>query len=123
MTLVGHDSPVLTVLYSFDSKSLVSSDQNGNIKVWSVSDGSLIRTIKAHDELIQDVSFAEDNKTIVSASTDKKVKLWDITTGNNLYTKEIDSEIWSVDMVSDASIIILGCADGSVRFLTKIGGR
>jgi WD40 repeat protein len=121
--LYGHEAPVLTVLYSFDSKLLASSDEDGYIKIWSMPNGQLIRTIKAHDELIQDLTFAADNKTIVSASLDMKVKMWDVTTGNNLYTKELDTEIWSVDIVSDGSIIILGCADSSVRFLTKKGGK
>jgi WD40 repeat protein len=119
MTLIGHNAPVLTVLYSFDSKYLVSSDESGEILVWEMPEGKLLRRIKAHDELIQDVSFAGDNRTIVSASLDKKVKLWDIHTGENLMTFDAGVEIWSVDLVSDASIIIIGCADGTVRFLRK----
>jgi WD40 repeat protein len=81
--------------------------------------GKLIRTIKAHDELIQDVSFAGDNKTLVSASLDKKCKLWDLTTGDCLMTFDAGVEIWSVDITSDLSSIILGCGDGTVRFLVK----
>jgi WD40 repeat protein len=120
MTLIGHEAPVLTVLYSFDSKVLLSSDEAGYIKIWSMPSGKLLRTIKAHDDLIQDVSIAYmDNKTIVSASLDQKVKLWDITTGKNLMTFDTGVEIWAVDLVSDISTIILGCADGTIRFLTK----
>jgi WD40 repeat protein len=117
MTLIGHEAPVLTVLYSFDSKLLISSDEAGYIKIWSMPSGKLVRTIKAHDDLIQDLSISGNNDIIVSASIDKKVKLWEIATGNNLMTFDAGVEIWAVDLVSDVSTLILGCADGTVRFL------
>lgn len=119
-TLMGHNSPVLTCIYSFDSKYLVSSDESGEVIVWLMPEGKLVRRIKAHDELVQDVSFAEDNQTIVTASLDGKVKLWDIMTGNNLMTFDTGIECWSVDLISDASLIIVGASDGSVRYLDKV---
>lgn len=119
MTLVGHNAPVLSVIYSFDSKKLASCDQSGEIIIWEMPKGKMLRRIKAHKDLIQDISFAEDNKTLVSASLDKFVKLWDTDTGQNLLSFDTGVEVWSVDIVSDASIIIIGCADGTVRFLTK----
>ncbi|MDP2363869.1 MAG: WD40 repeat domain-containing protein, partial [Ignavibacteria bacterium] len=121
MTLLGHDAPVLTCIYNFNSSRLASTDSDGMIIIWEMPSGRLLRKIKAHKDIVQDVSFAEDNKTIVSASLDKTVKLWDIDTGKNLMTFDAGVEIWSVDLISDKSIIILGCADGTVRFLTKGG--
>jgi WD40 repeat protein len=118
-TLLGHEAPVLTVLYSFDSKRLASADQSGEIKIWKMPEGVLLRTIDAHNELIQDVSWAGDNRTLVSASLDEKAKLWDTQTGENLMTFDAGVELWSVDLVLDADIIILGCADSSVRFLRR----
>lgn len=120
MTLTGHDSPVLTVVYSFDSKKLASSDQNGDIIIWKMPEGAILQKYKAHEKLVQDVSFAEDNIRLVSGSLDKTVKLWNSDTGENLMTMDAGVEIWSVDLVSDASIIVLGCADGTVRFLNKV---
>lgn len=123
MTLVGHNAPVLSVIYSFDSKKLASCDQTGEIIIWELPKGKMLRRIKAHDDLIQDISFAEDNQTLVSASLDKFVKLWNVDTGKNLFALNSGVEIWSVDLVSDASLIIIGCADGTVRFLTKSTGK
>jgi len=123
MTLLGHDAPVLTCVYSFDSKKLASSDEKGIIIVWEMPSGKQLRKINAHKELIQDVSFAGDNQTMVSASLDKTVKLWDSETGKNLMTFDTGVEVWSVDLVSDAGIIVLGCADGSVRFLNRESGK
>ena len=119
--LKGHDEPVLTVLFTFDSKKLISSDQSGIVIVWDLATGDIIRKFKAHTSLVQDLSVAGDNKTIVTVSLDKKVKLWDISTGENLMEFDAGVKIWSVDITSDAEIIILGCGDGTVRFLERKG--
>ncbi|MBM2813779.1 MAG: repeat protein [Ignavibacteria bacterium] len=119
LNLEGHEAPVLTCIFSFDSKYLASSDQIGEIIIWLMPEGRLIRKVRAHKDLIQDLSFAEDNKTLVSGSLDGVVKLWNVETGENLMNFETGVEVWSVDLVSDASIITLGCSDGTVRILTN----
>jgi hypothetical protein len=32
-------------------------------------------------------------------------------------------EVWSVDLVTDIKTIIIGCADGTVRFLERVEGK
>ncbi|TNC93435.1 MAG: WD-40 repeat-containing protein [Gallionellaceae bacterium] len=83
--------------------------------------GDLVRSINAHLDLVQDVAFAEDNKTIVTGSLDKTVKMWDITTGQNLMMNNVGVEVWSLDVTSNAGLIVLGCADGTVRMLKEAG--
>jgi len=117
--LTGHDAPVLTCIFSFDSRKLASSDRTGTIIIWSMPEGTILQKFKAHNELCQDLSFAEDNVSLVSGSLDKKVKLWNADTGENMLDFDTGVEIWSVDLVSDASIITLGCADGTVRLLKR----
>jgi WD40 repeat protein len=120
MTLLGHEAPVLTCLFNFSSTRLASSDEKGNIFIWEIPSGKLLRKIKAHNNIVQDLSFKyDDEKIIVSASLDGKAKMWNSETGVNLMTFDVGVDIWSIDLVSDASIIILGCADGTIRFLTK----
>jgi WD40 repeat protein len=119
MVLRGHTAPVLTVLYSFDSKRLVSSDANGEVIIWNTETGSIMRKIKAHNDLVQDVSFAGDNKTILTGSLDHHLRLWDSNGPLLLTDIDLGVGIWSVDLVSDASILIAGCDDGSVRLLRK----
>jgi WD40 repeat protein len=120
LTLTGHDTQVLTVLFSFDSKRMASADEHGIVKIWDMPSGNLLRTINAHSEIVQSVSFAADNKTIVTASLDKFVKLWDINTGANIMSMDIGTDIWGVDLISNAEQIFVGCADGTVRILNEV---
>jgi len=117
--LTGHDTQVLTVLYSFDSKRLASADEKGVVKIWEMPSGTLLRTINAHNEIVQSVSWAEDNKTVVTGSLDKYVKLWNSDTGENLMSMDVGSDIWGVDLTSSGDRILVGCADGSVKMLSE----
>jgi WD40 repeat protein len=118
--LRGHHAPVLTVLYSFDSKLLASSDVNGEVIIWDASDGDILRKFKAHNDLVQDVAFAADKTTLVTGSLDKHAKLWNINGPTLLMDIDTGVGVWSVDIVSDASIIAVACEDGTVRLLTKV---
>jgi WD40 repeat protein len=85
--------------------------------------GDLIRTINAHTGMIQDLSFAEDNKTIISGSIDGTVKSWNVESGENTMTHAAGVEVWSLDVTSNGNIIMLGCADGTVRLLSDSGNE
>ncbi|MFM8178777.1 MAG: WD40 repeat domain-containing protein [Candidatus Kapaibacterium sp.] len=124
-TLEGgaHTAPVLTCLFSFDSQRLISSDKNGVVNVWNLSSRTLERSIKAHDELVQDVTLAEDNTTLITVGLDKVVRMWNITTGEKLYEHQLDTEIWGVDVTSDAKRIVLACSDGTVRMLKEVESK
>lgn len=122
MVLRGHKAPVLTVLYSFDSKKIASSDVNGEVVIWDAATGEILRKFKAHNDLTQDVSFAADNRTLVTGSLDHHVKLWDIEGPTLLMDTDLGVGVWSVDIVSDASIITVACDDGTVRLLKKDDG-
>lgn len=116
----SHVAPVLTCLFSFDSQRLISSDKNGVVNVWNLGTRTLERTIKAHDELVQDLTLAEDNTTLVTTSLDQYVRMWNMLTGEKLFEQKIDTEIWGVDITSDAKKVVLGCSDGTVRILREV---
>lgn len=115
----AHAAPVLTCLFSFDSQRLISSDKNGVVNIWNLGSRTLERSIKAHDELVQDVTLAEDNSTLITTGLDKYVRMWNLMTGEKLYEQQLDTEIWGVDVTSDAKKIILACSDGTVRMLKE----
>lgn len=119
MVLRGHKAPVLTVLYSFDSQKLASSDAEGMVIIWDAHTGEILRKFKAHDDITQDVAFAADNKTLVTGSLDKHVKLWDTDGPTLLMDTNVGAGVWSVDLVSEASIITVACDDGTVRLLKR----
>lgn len=72
------------VVLSADGKALASGDEG--IRLWDVSIGKELATLKGHTELVWSVVFSPDGKTLV-AGGDKTIKLWDVKTGKELATQ------------------------------------
>lgn len=72
----------------------------GDVRVWDVATGELLRSIAAHQSLVHSLAFSADGKILLSRN-DKQVKLWDFARGAEL--RSIDSSPGS-DGVSDAAL-------------------
>lgn len=85
LTWTGHEkqSPVCTVGFSPDGRTLVSTTMNGSISLWDVRS----HHIRTHLQGVQgtrrteSVAFSPDGRTLASASRDRTVRLWDMRTG------------------------------------------
>ncbi|MFH0883816.1 MAG: hypothetical protein V2A56_12575, partial [bacterium] len=75
-TLTGHSGDVSSVTFSPDGATLASGSYDNTIKLWRVSDGSLIRTLRGHSSFVLSVAFSPDGTTLASGSQDKTIKLW-----------------------------------------------
>lgn len=89
--------PIYTVVWTPDSKALVSASFDKSIKIWDATSGTLIREIKGypdtppvatappatgHRDQVFCLAFTKDGKFLASGSSDRSIKLWDFATGN-----------------------------------------
>ena len=77
---------VLSVDFSPDGQRLATGggipSRSGELKIWNVSDGRLIREIKdAHTETVFAVRFSPDGRQLASAAGDRFVRLFDAQSG------------------------------------------
>lgn len=88
-----HQSPVLCMDFSLDSRLLASGDHEGFIKVWKVSDGKCLRQISV--QLSQNIASITSirinpaNSRVFSACLDKSIKVFGLKSGTVL--KELQS--------------------------------
>ena len=85
-SFTGHEESVKAVAVSPNGKIVASGSKNGEIKLWELDTGKLIRTISAHKQSVKSIAISPDGKTLVSGSKSGKVKLWEIETGELIRT-------------------------------------
>jgi WD40 repeat protein len=79
--LYGHNNYVRG-LKQISSDIIASGSEDSTIKLWNITDGTLIRTLTNHTAgVYQSVDLINDGKTLVSASYDGTIRFWDWETG------------------------------------------
>ena len=77
---------VLAVAFSPDGSMLASgsgrASRSGEIKLWKVSDGSLVRSLaQPHSDTVVALAFSRDGKRLVSGGTDRFAKIHSVADG------------------------------------------
>ncbi|MEO0685576.1 MAG: serine/threonine-protein kinase, partial [Cyanobacteria bacterium J06649_11] len=76
----SHSGIVDTLAFSYDGEIIASGSWDETIKLWSVSTGRKIRTLKGHNSCVNTLTFSPDNQLLASGSLDCKIKLWQVNT-------------------------------------------
>jgi len=77
----SHSNFVESVSFSPDGRTLATGSDDGTIRLWDISKGSLTRTINAHLNDVEGVAFSLDGRIIATASDDGTVKQWNAASG------------------------------------------
>jgi WD40 repeat protein/tRNA A-37 threonylcarbamoyl transferase component Bud32 len=86
----SHAGQAFAVDYRSDGKQLASAggdiNKPGEIKIWEVRTGKLLRILAGHTNAITSLAYHPDKPILASASYDKTIKLWNLDTGNVIVT-------------------------------------
>jgi WD40 repeat protein len=81
-TLSGHTDGVLAVAFSPDGQWLASGSRDRTVRLWQVSDGTLMRTLSGHTDHVTSVAFSPDGQYLASGSRDGQIRLWQASDGS-----------------------------------------
>src|SRR4029079_8254161 len=73
-----HDSPVLCVAFSPDTKYVATGTLYGDLRLWEAKNGHEFRRWPAHDESTSSVEFSPDRRYLASGGWDGKEKSWEM---------------------------------------------
>lgn len=76
LRLTGHVSSASALAFSPDGQLLASADSRGNIHLWRVSDGRLLKTVNSPGDVILELAFSPDGTWLVSGGQGRVVRFW-----------------------------------------------
>ncbi|QRW17346.1 peptidase C14 [Rhizoctonia solani] len=78
----AHQSSVHSIAFSPDSKHLVTGHWSGELRVWSLQDGTATHSPpKVHNRTITSIGFSPPGDKLVTGSEDRCVYIWDVENG------------------------------------------
>ncbi|MEM9275674.1 MAG: hypothetical protein AAGA80_22340 [Cyanobacteria bacterium P01_F01_bin.143] len=112
----NHQDSVNSVAIKYDSNYLVYGSTNGTVKLWDITNKSLVHTFVGHQDSVNFVAISSDGKHLVSGGSDKTVKLWDVANKSLVHTfVGHQLSVKSVAISSDNKYIISGSDDEAVK--------
>lgn len=121
LNLYGHKLPVLNMDISYDSKLIVTSSADKNVRLWGLDFGDCHRAFFAHQDSIMQVSFIPHNQDgnghhFFSASKDRLVKYWDGDKFEQIQKLEgHHGEIWALAVSRTGEFLVSASHDKSIR--------
>lgn len=114
MTFEGHTGNVTSIAFQVENKWMVSSSEDGTVKVWDVRSPSVQRSYKHHCP-VNEVVIHPNQGELISCDQDGNIKIWDL--GENHCSHHLipedDVPINSLSVASDGSMLVAGNNKGN----------
>ncbi len=81
----GHEAGVSTARWLPDGTVLVSGDDEGDLNLWDVESGDLLRAFQAHDSAVADLAVSPTDTVVASSSEGGQLAAWDMVDGSMLW--------------------------------------
>lgn len=115
----------------FSSVAITASNQivaagafDNSIKLWDLSNGKLIRSIKGHSDTVYSIAITPNDKILVSGSRDNIIKVWDLYSGKLIRNLKGHSDsVYSVAVGFDNQTLISGSRDKTVKVWNLLNGK
>lgn len=112
-TLADHLSAVVHVVFTPDSKQIVSSaDARGQI--WNADTGAFLAFFEGHRGAIWALAVSHGGDRVATGSEDGTCRIWDAASGAELVTiAEHTTSVWSVAWAHDDKAVVSGSCESA----------
>lgn len=94
-SFIAHDSYVLDLQFTHDSRHLISAGMDSHINMWEVESWQRVRQFSDHNKSVNSISLSPNSTRLVSGSTDHTTRIWDVENGRLLNTLQDRKQVVS----------------------------
>lgn len=80
----AHDGPVTAVAYAERGPFIATGGEDNAVRLWRVSDLSLVRSYRGHRDSVSALTFSPDGRHLAAAAADGRIRVWS-TSSSSLY--------------------------------------
>lgn len=115
LTFEGHTNNITGVAFHCEGKWMVTSSEDGTVKIWETRSGSVQRSYN-HGSPVNDVVIHPNQGEIISCDRGGSVRIWDLAENNcsHQLIPEEDVAVSSVTVASDGSTLCAGNNNGNI---------
>lgn len=124
LVLRAHQTPLSDLAFTPDGRRLISTADDGLIKIWDTATGRLIRTLNARHRFPTAHHLTADGRYLFSAGFGEQIKMWDLQAGALLRTFNAGSivgltrdgsRLWGRQPMGEERVTLFDVADGSQK--------
>jgi WD40 repeat protein len=124
MTILEHDSPVGTAVFSRDGTRVLSVVLGNAGHVWDARSGKAIAELKGHTDRVTKAAFSPDGSRVVTASTDGTARIWDARSGQTIAElKGHKGAVLSAGFSPDGTRVVTASEDHTARVWEAGSGK
>jgi serine/threonine protein kinase len=119
----GHKSPAWCVAVSPNGRLALSGGASGELILWEVASGKVLRNFEGHTNGVWSAAFSPDGKQALSGSYDNTAILWNVADGRSLHVLRTESPIHGVGFTPDGKQGITAGSDRIPRLWNLRNGK
>lgn len=109
------------VAFSPDSKLIIAACFDRKLRIFSATDGALVRELEGHTGGLNAVAVSPDGNSIASAGLDKSIRLWNPTTGEPSGKIDFPVQAFHVAFSRDGKYLAACGQKANVKLYTPAG--
>jgi WD40 repeat protein len=115
--LPAHVKTLADLAITPDKKTLVTGDEDSEIKIWNIADRETLHTFQAHADRLTGIVLNPDGSNFATMARDGQVRLWDVKTGRQLREWNLHVPSRAFAFLPDGKNLLVANADATVYLL------